>query len=367
MAENSYDTAYKSDANGSYLVVTLKEEQPVTGYQVEMILNNKIKGVIPFNIAHKDDAASLCYNITSLTGFPDVIKNRRLLPEELLQILTGICTVLLECRGFLLDECCFLLHGEYIYINPSSHEVNLVYIPVKKSIDVNRALKELVSWIIHESSRFHGCEAGECMEKIQEFLHLAGFTASSFRRFLNTFAANSAAVPPKKHILRQDAGISDNSLSKKPRSSIQHFLKRMLKRIPHSSSKTIDTDPKQAKGFIVDTAARADTEVLVQEDTSDACLVDINSDRNKRFRLSSDNFLIGRLSEKVDYAVDNMAVGKIHACIKKRLGRYYIVDLNSKNGTYVNGIRLKSNVEHELSDNDDLILANTVLTFLYPS
>jgi pSer/pThr/pTyr-binding forkhead associated (FHA) protein len=62
-----------------------------------------------------------------------------------------------------------------------------------------------------------------------------------------------------------------------------------------------------------------------------------------------------------------MAVGKIHACIRKRNGRYYIVDLNSKNGTYVNGIRLKSNVEHELSDNDEFVLANTVFTFLFPS
>jgi pSer/pThr/pTyr-binding forkhead associated (FHA) protein len=80
--------------------------------------------------------------------------------------------------------------------------------------------------------------------------------------------------------------------------------------------------------------------------------------------ISKPNFIIGRLRDQVDYVLENSSVGKIHAEIVSRDGEYFLVDLNTKNGTYINGTRIPSNKEHEIHSNDRITFANAEHVFL---
>ena len=73
--------------------------------------------------------------------------------------------------------------------------------------------------------------------------------------------------------------------------------------------------------------------------------------------------LIGRLSDSVDHVIDNKAVGKMHAEIIRRDEKYYIIDLNSVNGTYINGERAVCNIETEIKNGDSIMLANESYRF----
>ena len=86
-------------------------------------------------------------------------------------------------------------------------------------------------------------------------------------------------------------------------------------------------------------------------------------------RLTHDGHLefMGRLEEQVDYTCKSNVIGKIHAEITKRDGQYYIKDLNSRNGTFVNSERIDSNKEYEIKHNDRVSLANCEYTFIVPS
>lgn len=75
--------------------------------------------------------------------------------------------------------------------------------------------------------------------------------------------------------------------------------------------------------------------------------------------IDKDEFIIGRLAGHADYVINNNAVGKLHAELIYRNGACYVKDLNSMNGTYINGIRIESNKEYELKENDKLQLANS--------
>ena len=66
----------------------------------------------------------------------------------------------------------------------------------------------------------------------------------------------------------------------------------------------------------------------------------IESDKNE--------IMIGRNAEN-DIVVENLAVSKLHARIVKQDEAYYIEDLNSTNGTYLNKIRI---TKKDLKDND---------------
>ena len=73
-----------------------------------------------------------------------------------------------------------------------------------------------------------------------------------------------------------------------------------------------------------------------------------HSHPNEKINIAKDSMLLGRLSDSVDYAIQNKAVGKIHAEIVKREDSYYIIDLNSVNGTYVNNERITCSTEVKL-------------------
>ena len=88
-----------------------------------------------------------------------------------------------------------------------------------------------------------------------------------------------------------------------------------------------------------------------------------------RVPLDKPSIMVGRLQSQVDFAVPNPKVGKIHAQFLNQGGRIYVKDLNSKNGTYLNGSgqRINSNVPYPLNDQDRITLADSEFTLRCPA
>ena len=79
--------------------------------------------------------------------------------------------------------------------------------------------------------------------------------------------------------------------------------------------------------------------------------------------LSTFPFIVGKMKTRVDGIVDGAGVSRIHAMIKEKDGRYYLSDLNSMNGTGINGKLLDTNDTAEIKDGDIISFAGTSLTF----
>lgn len=52
--------------------------------------------------------------------------------------------------------------------------------------------------------------------------------------------------------------------------------------------------------------------------------------------------LVGRDESMVNLVISDSYISRTHAAIFKEAGRFYLQDLNSKNGTYLNGKKLES-------------------------
>lgn len=74
-------------------------------------------------------------------------------------------------------------------------------------------------------------------------------------------------------------------------------------------------------------------------------------------------FRIGRERNYVDLLVDNPTVSRAHCNLIRRNNTYYLVDMDSTNHTYVNGVVLKPRQETCLGDGDELTLANEKFVF----
>lgn len=60
-------------------------------------------------------------------------------------------------------------------------------------------------------------------------------------------------------------------------------------------------------------------------------------------KITGDSFLIGKKKDVVDGWIKARGISRIHGKISKEEGQYYLTDLNSTNGTYLNGGRLEVN------------------------
>ena len=81
-------------------------------------------------------------------------------------------------------------------------------------------------------------------------------------------------------------------------------------------------------------------------------------------RTGRDRSTAGKMQNAADAVIDLPTVSRVHAKIRKRDEEYYLTDLNSRNGTSVNGRMLKCDEEYCLQDQDEVDFAQARYIFL---
>jgi hypothetical protein len=88
-------------------------------------------------------------------------------------------------------------------------------------------------------------------------------------------------------------------------------------------------------------------------------LVSMNAPKRVKIQVNKDEFLIGKNKESVDGFIGfNAAISRTHCKIRKKDGKYFVTDLHSANGTFLNKLRLEEKKAYELHNGDVLRLAN---------
>lgn len=74
--------------------------------------------------------------------------------------------------------------------------------------------------------------------------------------------------------------------------------------------------------------------------------------------------VIGKMENAADAVIPLATVSRVHARIRKIEEEYFLADLNSRNGTSVNGRILKGNEEYQLQDEDEVDFAEARYVFI---
>ncbi len=81
----------------------------------------------------------------------------------------------------------------------------------------------------------------------------------------------------------------------------------------------------------------------------------VNTKSGEKIIINKPEFAIGKERSRVDYCIaDDNSVSRLHVKIRVRAGRCYVVDMGSKNGTYINGNKLTPNQEVLIQNGDKL-------------
>lgn len=89
----------------------------------------------------------------------------------------------------------------------------------------------------------------------------------------------------------------------------------------------------------------------------------IRKSTNEKIYITKRTFIIGKSADKVDYAVNNNAVSRIHAEISAVSSEYYVTDKDSTNHTYVNNSVIQPNSPYKISEGDEIMFANEIFIF----
>jgi hypothetical protein len=121
----------------------------------------------------------------------------------------------------------------------------------------------------------------------------------------------------------------------------------------------VEADPKSLGAVESGHTMVLDREKLLREKPrAPKATVEVKGERSP-VQLGPEPLLIGR-DQQNDVVLDDTRVSRKHAEIRLRLGRYTLYDLQSTNGTYVNGRRV---AEVVLNDGDRISVAGLDLIF----
>lgn len=96
-----------------------------------------------------------------------------------------------------------------------------------------------------------------------------------------------------------------------------------------------------------------------------AYLVRMDGEQQERIPLSGEELTIGKKRDQVDIPIeDDATVSRIHARLLYREGQYYLQDIESANGTYINGEKIPQGQAAPLNDMDIVNFARSKFTFL---
>ncbi len=94
-------------------------------------------------------------------------------------------------------------------------------------------------------------------------------------------------------------------------------------------------------------------------------LISLDARNSFEVEITKDSFVVGKKQEIVDGVVSfNKMISRSHCKITKNTSGYYVTDLQSANGTYINNVRLQPNVPMLIRSGDSLRLANSNFQFV---
>lgn len=99
--------------------------------------------------------------------------------------------------------------------------------------------------------------------------------------------------------------------------------------------------------------------ILISDLLADTRRILFSMSEQKNIELETYPFVIGKLEEQTDYVIKSKLISRIHMRIEKdSQNHFYVEDMNSKNGTFINGVRLEPYEKKEIEIGDRIAIAS---------
>jgi two-component system, NtrC family, sensor kinase len=88
-------------------------------------------------------------------------------------------------------------------------------------------------------------------------------------------------------------------------------------------------------------------------------------DKGRRYEFEKDRIYVGR-SPKNDVQITDKSVSRVHLKIVRKENKYFITDLKSRNGTFIDGVRIGPKMEYEVQEGKPVAIGKTFFSLGRP-
>ena len=290
---------------------------------------------------HKYDGTHFCeYDTRGLVSLLDYfVRGKKASADDLLLLMHGVLLTLICGKKVGLFENSFVLTPEFVFARRSSLRPKLVYLPMETGFSQAEGYKELIRFLTEV------CDESTLSEQLMSALVKIGYNLNEAALVVVDAANNKR--------------ISEKYLDKQK----QIYEKKS----PLFSSMYGSAKIQEAESQVSDTS---DESIELLETT---CLYDeeprlylLDGKSRHEIEINSDVFILGRKKDTVSYCFEGekyKGISRLHATIKFDGTSYFIEDIGSSGGTFVNGKRIIKGHLEPLTSGDEIRLYNTKLLF----
>lgn len=374
---------YERDVYKSYMKIPSEDED---SYDEKIICKKRIKGTIPFEKCYISGEKEYWYDISGKQALDSYLKINSLGREVFENLILGICNQLEILEWNLVDVSCLTMVPECIFLNNTGEEIFFVLYPKSKGdtfLELQRLIEYLLTKLNHEDK-----EVVQLAYEIYEITLNNGYSVADLKEVLlkkrlQKENEEDARIDMEQTLKEQQIG---NMLeAKKEKKSIENEIYNQLEEKLHVlyekvsallNGKSIDwtkrtKDNKEDIPYVIYpeeeekttfeihptvclTATREEPKgILIYEGLGDY----------QDFEIAQQICVIGK-SHRVKLQINRETISQFHARIDFENGIYYIEDMNSTNGTYVNEEILSYKERKELSSGDVIRFADVKYRFL---
>jgi len=371
MLNNKMIIENRDSQNLSYI---LKDPQLFfpTGYKV---LQSQAKnGFVKCTKVMHNGMNKLVYDISDYKTLDSLLPT--LSPETFLAVLTNLMAVVIEFKNNGFIHCSNIETSfDKIFIDCNNYKVYLVYLPIDTlarqddGAVFETSLKRAISGAIEQFGNLNNPATAQLATYLED-------SACTLERLKEILSVTPHAVPEKcRPATLRPLGMTGPDLTESEEESHSPelipiaepekngFIKDFFKNITKKEKKEKAGKKTERKESPVDLQSEMEggaTEILDEIFTPNLILSGVKTPVKIDILVTKTEFLIGKKDDAVDGVIAfNNAVSRVHCKIVFEGGQYFVIDLGSANGTFINGTRTLPNQKKQVKIGDKVQLANS--------
>lgn len=393
------EVKYGADLYNGYIRLEIPEDADFQAYSFKMIEKNRIKGVLPAKTRMEDGKAYLYLGAGNRRNLADIYKDKEMGLEEMTGIFQGLLPVLEEIKNYLLSEKMILWDPEYIFEEEETGDYCIVILPWQ---DERPNYRRMAEFFLEKTN--HKDENG--VNAAYHFYRQQSQGTFSMQQFM--------AVLEKENILkRQKKNIEVKTVISQPEEWYQRETEDIKEEVSNQESSTpgwgkyiflvlaflgvgvqfLNIIPNRIKVscmaasllflilFFVLLIPKKENKVKKQEkkendediageqwEVGETMFFEPENEeekwklqwkeRGRQKQVALDDFpcKVGKIKEEVSVVINDVSVSRVHCQFVKKENKLAIMDLNSTNGTYLNGMPLENGEIIEIEKNDEILI-----------
>lgn len=399
---------YRNDLYGNYMLIPIPEETDTNQYTFKMLSKNKIAGVLTCRERLEDGKSYMYVDISHKRSLMQEYEDKEMQLEDMIAVFQQIVQVLEEIRMYLLHESMVIMNPEYIYRDLENDDLYVLILPWEES---SKTFHKLAEFFLEKVN--HKDENG--VNAAYLFYRQQSQPQFSLYQFLSILEKESIL---KRQKLRDRPEYFENNIDKKEELGTEKEKNIMQDVItyPEDEEEKVSAITRErtrirnvslllfiifliisflpvlssllkisciafAMLFLIVSFVLFFTkekelpeedipmqEIEVKETVyfkpQEEDLLKLQwkeRGRKKQFILEEFPCIVGKMQEEVSIVISDLSVSRVHCKFIKKENKVCIMDLNSTNGTFLNGLPIKNGEIQEIEKNDEILIGKVRL------